>query len=312
MKKLFFAALLSTPLAAVAQVVALGTTQAGATFQLSTGIAKVVSDKGGMQMRTQPMAGAAQYAALVNRGDVEFGMSNVPELHYLTKGEVITEGKPNPELRMAARLVPWYNGLIVRKDSPIRTIKDLKGQPMPAGFPGNPLGKVLITGYLANGGLTFDDTRQVPVPAFPRMWDAFKQQQTAASIATIGMSQLQELQAALNGVRFISFDPSPSAVAAMQKHVPNSYVVEVKPGPGKIGIDAPTNMLVYDYALWVNAKVKNEVVTKVVETLYSNPADIKATSPLWAEFDPAQMGKDVGIPYHPAAAAFYKSKGIIK
>lgn len=183
---------------------------------------------------------------------------------------------------------------------------------MPAGFAGNPLGKVLITGYLANGGLSFEDTRQVPVPAFPRMWDAFKQQQTAASIATIGMSQLQELQAALNGVRFISFDSSPAAVAAMQKHVPYSYVAEVKPGPGKIGIDAPTNMLVYDYALWVNAKVKNEVVSKVVETLYSNPADIKATSPLWTEFDPAQMGKDVGIPYHPGAVAFYKSKGIIK
>jgi TRAP transporter TAXI family solute receptor len=290
----------------------LGTTQAGATFQLSTGIAKVVSDKSGLQMRTQPMAGAVQYAALVNRGDIDFGMSNVPELHFLTKGEVITDGKPNPELRMAARLVPWYNGLIVKKDSPIKTIKDLKGQPMPAGFPGNPLGKVLITGYLANAGLTFEDTRQVPVPSFPRMWDSFKQQQTAASIATIGMSQLQELQAALNGVRFISFDSSPAAVAAMQKHVPYSYVTEVQPGPGRIGIDAPTNMLVYDYALWVNAKVKNEVVAKVVGTLYSNPADIKATSPLWTEFDPSQMGKDVGIRYHPGAVAFYKSKGIIK
>ena len=310
MMKLLAAALLA-PAICAAQVVGLGTTQAGATFQLSTGIAKVVSDKG-MQMRTQPMAGAAQYAALVNRGDIEFGMSNVPELHYLVKGEVITEGRPSPDLRMVARLVPWYNGLIVKKDSPIKTIKDLKGQPMPAGFPGNPLGKVLITGYLANGGLTFDDTRQVPVPAFPRMWDAFKQQQTAASIATIGMSQLQELQAALDGVRFISFDPSPTAVAAMQKHVPYSYVAEVKPGPGKIGIDAPTNMLVYDYALWANAKVKDEVVKKVVETLYSNPAEIKATSPLWTEFDPAQMGKDVGIAYHPAAAAFYKSKGIAK
>jgi len=311
MKTLFALALL-VPSICVAQVIALGTTQAGATFQLSTGIAKVVSDKSGMQMRTQPMAGAVQYAPLVNRGDVEFGMSNVPELHYLSKGEVIAEGKPNPDLRMAARLVPWYNGLIVKKDSPIRSIKDLKGQPMPAGFPGNPLGKVLITGYLANAGLTFEDTRQVPVPSFPRMWDSFKQQQTAASIATIGMSQLQELQAALNGVRFISFDSSPAAVAAMQKHVPNSYVVEVKPGTGKIGIDSPTNMLVYDYALWVNAKVKNEVVAKVVETLYANPADIKATSPLWTEFDPAQMGKDVGIPYHPGAVAFYKSKGIIK
>ena len=310
MKRLL-AVLLAAPAICFGQVVGLGTTQAGATFQLSTGIAKVVSDKG-LQMRTQPMAGAAQYAALVNRGDIEFGMSNVPELHYLVRGEIINQGRPNPDLRMVARLVPWYNGLIVKKDSPIKSIKDLKGEPMPAGFPGNPLGKVLITGYLANGGLTFEDTRQVPVPSFPRMWDAFKQQQTAASIATIGMSQLQELQAALDGVRFISFDPSPAAVAAIGKYVPHSYVVEVKPGPGKIGIDAPTNMLVYDYALWANAKVKNEVVTKVVETMYSNPAEIKATSPLWAEFDPAQMGKDVGIPYHPAAAAFYKSKGLIK
>jgi uncharacterized protein len=309
-KKLLGVALF-VPTLCTAQVVALGTTQAGATFQLSTGIAKVVSDKG-LQMRTQPMAGAAQYAALVNRGDIEFGMSNVPELHYLVKGEVIVDHKPNPDLRMVARLVPWYNGLIVKKDSPIKTIKDLKGQPMPAGFAGNPLGKVLISGYLANGGLTFEDTRQVPVPAFPRMWDAFKQQQTAASIATIGMSQLQELQAALNGVRFISFDPSPAAVAAIGRHVPYSYVAEVRPGPGKIGIDAPTNMLVYDYALWANAKVANDVVAKVVETMYSNPADIKATSPLWAEFDPAQMGKDVGIAYHPAAAAFYKSKGVAK
>jgi len=310
MKQLLALALL-VPGMALAQVVALGTTQAGATFQLSTGIAKVVSDKG-LQMRTQPMAGAAQYAPLVNRGDIDFGMSNVPELHYLVKGEVIAEGRKNPDLRMVARLVPWYNGLIVKKDSTIHSIKDLKGQPMPAGFPGNPLGKVLISGYLANGGLTFDDTRQVPVPAFPRMWDAFKQQQTVASIATIGMSQLQELQVALNGVRFISFDPSPAAVAAIGRHVPHSYVAEVKPAPGRIGLDAPTNMLVYDYALWANAKVKDDVVTKVVETLYSNPGDIKATSPLWAEFDPAQMGKDVGIPYHPAAAAFYKSKGIAK
>jgi TRAP transporter TAXI family solute receptor len=311
MKGLLFVSLLAAPLVTLGQVVGLGTTQAGATFQLSTGIAKVVSDKG-LQMRTQPMAGAPQYAPLVNRGDIEFGISNVPELHYLVKGEVIVEHKPNPELRMVARLVPWYNGLIVKKDSAIKSIKDLKGQPMPAGFPGNPLGKVLISGYLANAGLTFEDTRQVPVPAFPRMWDAFKQQQTVASIATIGMSQLQELQAALNGVRFLSFDPSPAAVAAIARYVPHSYVTEIKPGPGKIGVDTPTMMLVYDYALWANAKVKDEVVAKVVDALYSNPGEIKATSPLWAEFDPAQMGKDVGIPYHPGAAAYYKSRGIAK
>lgn len=294
-----------------AQVVGLGTTQVGATFQLATGIAKVVSDKSGLQMRTQPMAGAAQYAPLVNRGDIDFGISNVPELHYLAQGQVITE-RPNPDLRMVARLVPWYTGLVVKKDSAIKSLKDLKGQPVPAGFSGNPLGKVLITGYLANAGMTFEDTRQVPVPAFPRMFDAFKQQQTVTSIATIGMAQLKEWESALGGVRFLSFDGSPAAVAAVTRHVPHSYVVEVKPGPGRTGVDAPTNMLVYDYALWANAKVPDEVVGKIVQALHDNPGDLKATSPLYAEYEPAQLGRDVGVPYHPGAIKALQAKGVWK
>ncbi len=293
-----------------AQVIGLATTQIGATSQLSTGIAKVVSDKSGLQMRTQPMAGAAQYAALVNRGDIEFGISNAPELHYLFKGEVIVDNRPNPDLRMVARLVPWYNGLVVRKDSPIKSIKDLKGQPVPAGFPGNPLGRVLIAGYLANAGMTYEDTRQIPVPAFPRMFDAFKQHQTVTSIATIGQAQLKEWDVALGGVRFLPFDPSPAAVAAVTRFVPHSYVVEVRPGPGKTGVEVPTPMLVYDYVLWANDKVKDDVVARVLDALYSNVADVKATSPLWAEFEPAQMGRDVGIAYHPGAIAFYKGKGV--
>lgn len=297
--------------AALAQVVGLGTTQTGATFQLATGLAKVVSDKGGLQMRTQPMAGAAQYAPLVNRGDIEFGISNVPELHYLVSGTVIVE-RPNPDLKMVARIVPWYNGLVVKKDSTLRSLADLKGQPVPAGFTGNPLGRVLITGYLANAGMSFDDTRQVPVPAFPRMFDAFKQQQTVTSIGTIGMAQLREWEAALGGVRFLPFDPAPKAVEAITRHVPHSRVEVVQPGPGKVGVDQPTPMLVYDYALWANAKVSNDVVAKVVKALYDHAADLKAVGPLFAEFEARRIGDDTGITYHPGAIQALKALGLAK
>jgi TRAP transporter TAXI family solute receptor len=293
---------------ATAQVVGLGTTQVGATFQLSTGIAKVVSDKAGVQMRTQPMAGAAQYAPLVNAGDIEFGISNAPELHYLVEGRAIIEGRKNPELRMVARLVPWYNGFVVKGDSPIKSLKDLRGQPVPYGFTGNPLGKVLVDGYLANAGLTAADVRPVPVPSFPRMFDAFKQQQTAVSIATIGQSQLKEWEVAFGAVRYLPFDDSPQAVAALTKHIPYSYVQQVAPGP--TGVPAPTRLLVYDYTLWANSKVSPEVVAKVVEALYANPQAVKDTSPLWKEFEPQLMSKELGIAYHPGAVRFYQAKGI--
>jgi hypothetical protein len=312
MRQLLFVAGLFFCGQAASQVVGLGTTQVGATFQLSTGVAKVVSDKAGVQMRTQPMAGAAQYAPLVNAGEIEFGISNAPELNYLVAGRVLVEGRKNPELRMVARLVPWYNGLVVKGDSPIHSLKDLKGQPVPYGFTGNPLGRVLIDGYLANGGLSAADVRQVPVPSFPRMFDAFKQQQTVTSIATIGQSQLKEWEVSLGSVRYLPFDDSPAAVQALNKHIPYSEVVEVKPGPGTTGITAPTKILVYDYTLWASSKTKDDVVAKVVEALYGNAQALKDTSPLWKEFDASRMAKDLGVPYHPGAIRVYQAKGLWK
>lgn len=294
-----------------AQVVGMGTTQAGATAQLSTVVAKVMTDRGGLQVRPQPMAGVAQYGPLVNAGEIDFGVANLVEARFLVQGREIVD-RPNPELRMVARLVPWYNGLVVKADSPIRTLRDLRGQAAPSGFTGNPLGRVLMDGYLANAGLKIGDTRQVLVPAFPRMFELFKQGQLATAISTIGSPVLKEWEAALGPVRFLGFDDSPQAVAAMQQFIPGSYVTEVAPRPGLLGVPAPTRILVYDYVLFANANVPDAVVAKAVEALFAHPDDLKAASPLFREFDPALMGKDLGIAYHPGAIAFYKAKGVWK
>jgi TRAP transporter TAXI family solute receptor len=301
------AAALAAP--ASAQVVGLGTTQAGATAQLSTVIAKVVSDKGGVQLRPQPMAGVAQYGPLVNAGEIDLGVANVVETRYLVQGREIVE-RPNPELRLVARLVPWYNGLVVKADSPINSIRDLKGQPTPAGFSGNPLGRVLMDGYLANAGLKIGDTKQVLVPAFPRMFEMFKQGQLATAISTIGSPVLKEWEAAVGPVRFLGFDDAPAAVAALQQFIPGAYVVEVSPAPGVLAVPAPTKMLVYDYVIFAGAKVADDVVGKVAAALHDNPDDMKAASPLFKAFDPALMSKDLGLAYHPGAIRFYQAKGI--
>jgi TRAP transporter TAXI family solute receptor len=294
---------------AAAQVVGLGTTQAGATAQLSTVIAKVVSDKGGVQLRPQPMAGVAQYGPLVNAGEVDFGVASIVEARYLVQGREIVE-RPNPDLRLAARLVPWYNGLVVKADGPIKSLRDLKGQSTPAGFTGNPLGRVLMDGYLANAGLKITDTKQVLVPAFPRMFEAFKQGQIAAAISTIGSPVLKEWEAAVGPVRFLGFDDRPQPMAALQRFIPGAYVVEVQPVPGVVGIPAATKMLVYDYVLFAGPKVREEVVAKVVAAMFDHPADMKAASPLFKEFDPRLMAKDLGIAYHPGAIRFFQSRDL--
>jgi TRAP-type uncharacterized transport system substrate-binding protein len=77
-------------------------------------------------------------------------------------------------------------------------------------------------------------------------------------------------------------------------------------------VPAPTKILVYDYVLFASAKVPDAVVAKAVEALFAHPGDLTAASPLFREFDPALMGRDLGIPYHPGAIAFYRAKGVWK
>ena len=303
------AGLLAAP--AAAQVVGMGTTQAGATAQLSTVVAKVLTDKGGLQVRPQPMAGVAQYAPLVNDGEIEFGVSNIVEYAYLVEGKALVD-KPNPQLRLVARLVPWYNGLVVKADSPIKSVKDLRGQPTPAGFTGNPLGRVLMDGYLANAQLQIADTRQVLVPAFPRMFELFKQGQVATSIATIGSPVLKEWEAAVGPVRFLSFDDTPAAVAALVRHIRGAEIVDIKPAPGRTGVPAPTKLVNYDYVLFASVKTKDEVVAKAVDVLYANPTELKAGGPIWDEFDPGAMAKDLGQAYHAGAVKAFQAKGLWK
>ncbi|MBM3485373.1 MAG: TAXI family TRAP transporter solute-binding subunit [Alphaproteobacteria bacterium] len=297
-------------LPAASQTIGIGTTQAGATNQIATAIAKVVSEKSGFQMRMQPMAGAAQYTPMVNAGELEFAIANVVEAVYLRDGQVILEGKPNPELRIAARLFPFVAGLLVQKDAPIRSVADLRGKQVPTGFTGNPLGRVIMDAFLENGGLTIADVQQVPVPAFPRMFDLFRGGTTATSIGALGAGPLREWDQALGGIRYLSFDASPQKRAMIEKRLPRASFVEIKPSAGQTGVIEPVNLVQYDYVFYTSTKVPDATVARVVEALYRNPGDLKATGPLWAEFDPAQMGIDAGIAYHPGAIAFYRAQGI--
>ena len=51
-----------------AQTVGIGTTQGGATAQVTAAISKVVSENAGFQMRTQVMGGTQAYIPVVNAG----------------------------------------------------------------------------------------------------------------------------------------------------------------------------------------------------------------------------------------------------
>ena len=97
------AAFLSAP--ASAQIYSVATNPQGSLiYTAAAAIAKVASDKAKMQLRVQPMAGSSTYVPLLNTGEVDFGLVNVEETLAAVRGKSAFEGRPNPNVRVVAKI----------------------------------------------------------------------------------------------------------------------------------------------------------------------------------------------------------------
>lgn len=294
---------------AQAQVVTLGSTATGGTSQIGRSIAAAVSEYSPLQMRPQEVANTSDYMPLVNIGEIDFGISNVVQLWYAYQGTGMSEGTPMKELRNVASLMPFRAGFIVPADSDVRSIEDLRGKRVP-GFAEGTLGYHVTLAYLANGGLTYDDVVEVPVPNFPRMWDSFREGSTDVTIVVVGSANNLELDQTLGGVRFISFEDTPERLEAMQEWLPQMYFAEVGADAGIPGIDEPTNIKIYDYTLFAPEGLSDDIVYEVTKSLFENEERLLATGPVWAGFTAEGMSRDVDVPFHPGAIRFYEEAGV--
>lgn len=298
--------------AAIAQTVGIGTTRGGATGQVSAGIATIVSKHTDLNMRTQPMAGTQQYIPAVNAGRLEFGVANIMQTRWAYEGKSISEGRPNKDLRIVATLMVFRSGALVADNSSIESISDLKGKRVPTSFSAAPLFKELMTAYLANGGLTYEDVNPVPVSALQQHWDALTEDKLDVVVAGVGTGYLNLMDKKMGGVRFIDLDDSPEALKTIQEYLPGVEIKTVEPDPKLTGVKKPTKVTFFDYMLFAGKDVSEDVVYKVTKALYENRKDLVEASPLWLSFEPKNMGRDQGIPMHPGAIKFLKEKDAYK
>lgn len=308
LKKLTLAGLLTFGLAggAVAQTIGLATTQGGATEQIANAIAKTVSQATELQVRPQMLANTSQYIPLVNDGRVEFGIANYPQTYYAIQGSGMSEGQPAPNLKMVATLIPFNVGMMVPSSLGIKTLDGLKGKRVPR-FPANSLGDYIIRASLATAGLTYDDVESVPTANFPAQFQAFKDGVTDLTIATVGAQYTFEFDTILGGVTFLNYKEGDEKILA--EALPGSFLKPVA-SYDTPGVSEDTVVFAYDYTLFVNADVPNEIVATVAKALYEGKEALQSTGPIWNEYDPATIGKAGVLEYHPGAIEYYKSVGI--
>ena len=293
--------------AVVAELAALGSTARGGTSQIGRTLAAAISEVGELQIRPQELANTADYIPLVNAGEIEFGIANVVQLTYAVNGTGMSEGRPNSNLKMVATLMPFRSAYIVRKDSDIKSVEDLKGRRVPV-FADKALVDYVTKGYFANANMSLDQVDGVAVPNFPRMWASFAEGSADVAIVVVGAANSREYDASF-GIRYLSFENTPEALARTRKFLPQMYLQEM-PAGSVPGIDKPTNVNVFDYTLFAGKDVSDDMVYKSVKALWEKEADLLAAGPFWNGFMKEKMSTPLGLTYHPGAIKFYKEMGV--
>jgi uncharacterized protein len=296
--------------------VTVGTNPAGTVFYaLGGGLASVISGSAPFQAVIQPYTGTSTFLPLLDNGEIDFGVINAVEMNLAYQGAArfkVSGRNPlphTPNTRLIMRGSPLQVSLLVKKDSPIKTVHDVKGKRVTGEYPANVAIWFHIYTGLASGGLTWNDVKVVPVPAVNEGVDAMVQGRADVSNHAIGAAKIKEADASV-GVRFVSLDCSSQGEERIRKAVPGYYPATVKSG-SSTGIVGDTCVLSYDIYFVGHKALSGQTVQATLKALWDN---IEKLPPLHAQFKDwtreRAASADVTLPYHPAAVEFYKEKNL--
>ncbi|MDC1207904.1 TAXI family TRAP transporter solute-binding subunit [Litorivicinus sp.] len=286
--------------------------QGTATYGIGSAMASVLAKDAGDQFVVQPHGGTGKIVPLVNTGKVDYSLANILEVANAVKGRGPFKGRVSENLRVVAVVYPFEVGFFVKSDSDIKTVADLKGRKVSTEYSGQKIIGILSRAVLANAGLSVADVDGVPVTNIIGNADDFSAGKTEAGFFAVGAGKMNQVAAAVGGIRFLPVINNDEAAKRMQKVVPPSYVTVTKPRKGLTGVEVDTPLMAYDYLLYAGSHVPDSAVAKLVAAMAKNrKAMSEAYGPL-TKFDPANMAKDIGLPFHPGAESYYKAQGLWK
>ena len=295
-----------------AQVYSIGTNPQGSiNFAQGTAIAKVMATKAGRQFRVAPYGGSSTYVPLVDRGEVEFGIANGGEVRFAYTGTVIFD-KAFPNIRLVTVINPTLSVFIVRADSELRTVPDLKGNPVSSGYDAGRILQVVSDAIFASVGMTEKDYVGVPVPNLVESVEALIAGRADAAYMGLNAAAAQKAMASIKGgIRHVSLDPSPEAQARMTAVYPSSRPTAVRPAKENVGVELdPTYLFTIDFYLFASASVPDDVVYEVVKVMHDSKPEMAAVHPTLNDFEPARMHARHDNPYHPGALKYYREMGM--
>jgi len=257
----------------------------------------------GLQVQALPGAGIANVRGVdEGKADVGFGnsISTVDGVHG--KGAF---KKPTTNICNVATLYPQYYQLVVPADSGINKISDLKGKAITTQQRGN-TGEQITRQLLEVNGLTYKDLKV----SFVGYSDSVNQMKDGHAVAfglgtQVPAGAIMDLAAS----RPIKLLDQAASFDGMRKLNPGYTPLTIPKGsyPGQT---ADVKVVGYATHIFVSCKLPADEVYTMTKTLIDNTKTLASIAKAIGGQKLADLAVDIGVPFHPGAAKYYKEHGI--
>jgi TRAP transporter TAXI family solute receptor len=259
----------------------------------------------------QSANGSVANVNAIQSGTAESGLAQSDVAFWGYNGTGVFEGKKKlDKLRFLASLYPEHIHVVLPKDSPVKSLKDLEGKRIGVGLPasGAQVGALLIlnaVGLEKGKNFTAEElnTAQSAERIQDGQLDAFL---TETGAPSSGIAQL----ASTAGMRLLSI---PAEVRdAVIKKAPFYFSSPINAGSYE-GQKEDVMTLAVGAQWLVSADQPEELVYGITKALWSKPTKKMLRHHAKGKDVTAETALDgAGIPLHPGAERFYKEAGLLK
>ena len=283
----------------------------GTYYPIGVLVAQVVSQPNKIIASAQTSNGSLGNVIGIASGSIESGFVQADVASWAQKGTGIFEGRPAlGELRLIANLYPESLHMVVRQDSAIQSVADLKGKRIALDEVGSGT-LVNARQVLAAYGLEVTDVKAEYIKP-KQASDKLKAGTLDAFFFTGGTPAMAITELADSGVG-IRLLPIDGAAAARLRATSPFLFNDVIPANTYKGVGAVQTLAVG--AQWVtNEKISADTVYQITKALFTESSQkvLRSGHPKGLFITKENAVKGVGIPFHPGAMRFYKEIGVLK
>lgn len=280
----------------------------GTYYPLGGGMAKVWKDNiPGLNVTAQSTNASVANIRLLGKNEADLALIQNDTADYGRNGkEAFAEKNEKYTNYLAiAALYPEVVQIVVRADSSIKKMEDLKGKRVVVGAPAS--GSELAFRQIAGAyGLSYQNGKKDLEPLFLGFAEgatALKDKNAEALVIVSGVptSSLADVQTATN-IRLLPID-----VNKVKKDYP-FYIKHVVKKDTYKGVDADTEVVALQAILVVRDEMNTDMVYQMTKFLFEKAGELGHAKA--KEFDVKKAAEGITIPFHPGAAKYLKEKGV--